>query len=55
MTPRPRRETVIARIRGVALTVVGGEGAYDWYDFVLDRLGERYDVEEAGDIELRRR
>lgn len=31
----------------------GGRGeAYDWNDFVLDGFGERYYVEEAGEVEL---
>lgn len=30
----------------------GLAGAYDGYDFVLHGLGERYYVEEAGEVEL---
>ena len=32
---------------------VGRERTYDWYYFILDGFGGWYDVEEAGEVELR--
>ena len=39
------------------LVGMGNEGSrdrtYDWYYFILNHFGRGYDVEEAGEIELR--
>ena len=31
---------------------LGGNDAYDWYDFVLDSFGEGYYVEKTGEVQL---